>query len=72
MNAFVKGYNDYVAGLPLNHDDFEGANDDVVVVKQLSYEDGRFFGVYCETQGVNPHENWKFHVNQARSMGFFK
>jgi hypothetical protein len=66
MDAFRQGYKDYVKNLPLDLDNLS-------IGEQHMYEQGRLFGVYCETQGVsNPYNNWQFHVNQARAMGYFK
>ncbi len=64
LSPFRRGYNDYRDGKGQD-------TDGMTIGEQEKYENGRFFAIYCDTQGVE--EPWRFlsfHLQQAKELGY--
>ncbi len=61
---FRQGFNDY-------RERKEPKTDGMTIGEQEKYENGRFFAIYCDVEGVE--EPWKllsFHLQQSKAMGY--
>lgn len=62
--TFKIGYDDY-----MNCQPFQSMTGGLAM--QTAYENGRFFAIYCDVQGVkDPWSNFSFHIDQAKTLGY--